>query len=453
MKHDDAELERYASRRGELIANNYVVGEVLGLGGMGVVYSAVQRSLDRVVAIKLPRQELAADPQVRRRLRTEALASSRIDHRNCVRVLDYGSHGGAPYLVMEHVAGPRLGQLLHEHGPFPIEDAIRLVRQVASALEEAHVNGIVHADVKCDNILVETLRDGTLLPRLIDWGIARFSDRVDDSDVDLVTGTPDYLAPEVITGEQPTPAADVYAVGVMLYELITGATPFAESTQVMVSKLEDDVVPIAERFPACEVPDALDDVVMTALARDPASRYADAKQLGHALDSVVTAAPPAARIPVRVRRSSPVFSTEATTATMTAVQPLELSKYKPSRVARRRAAVMAALDKGNVDTLIVAYLELARALVDEHRLDQAIHELEQAIELLAAAPSSVQVWRLLLTLAALYDGKGDRDRARAVARLARERAARDGSNLGRERAERLAARLSQPLWLRRTRLA
>src|SRR5687767_11026279 len=118
------DLESYAARRGELIASNYVLGNVLGVGGMGVVYAALQRSLDRIVAVKVPRPELSADPQVRQRMRLEALASSRVAHRNSVRVIDYGSHGGAPYLVMEHVAGPRLGQLLVDHGPLPVGESL-----------------------------------------------------------------------------------------------------------------------------------------------------------------------------------------------------------------------------------------------------------------------------------------------------------------------------------------
>jgi serine/threonine-protein kinase len=197
----ERDLQRYAARRGELVANTYLVGNVLGVGGMGVVYSAVQRNLERVVALKVARPELSSDPQVKRRLHLEALASSRITHPNNVRVFDFGDHDETPYLVMEHVAGPRLAQVLTQHGRLPISIALKLVRQVACVLEEAHAHGIVHADVKCDNIIVETKQDGSLQPRLIDWGIARLPDQLDPFDSAFVTGTPEYLAPEVVMGQ------------------------------------------------------------------------------------------------------------------------------------------------------------------------------------------------------------------------------------------------------------
>src|SRR3954469_18627332 len=278
--------DAYGARCGELIAGNYRLEHVLGVGGMGVVYSACQRSLDRNVALKLPRPELASDPDVRHRLRMEAIASSRVDHRNSVRMLDYGAHAGAPYLVMELVTGPRLGQLLHEHRPLPLDIALGLVSEINAALEEAHINGVIHADVKCDNVLVETLRDGTMRPRLIDWGIARFCDGPDEPS-EIVTGTPEYLAPEVGLGERATFAADVYAIGVMLYELISGSTPFAGSPHVMVRKLEDAVVPIALRCPGLQIPAALDELIQRCLARDPEDRFPDARTLGIELATIV----------------------------------------------------------------------------------------------------------------------------------------------------------------------
>ncbi|HEY5928207.1 MAG TPA: serine/threonine-protein kinase [Kofleriaceae bacterium] len=443
---DVPELEIYAARRGELIGGNYVLSDVLGVGGMGVVYAAVQRSLDRVVALKVPRRELSNDPHVRRRLQVEALASSRISHRNSVHVFDYGDHAGAPYIVMEHVTGPRLGQLLAEHGPLPVSFAVRVVRQVTSVLEEAHANQIVHADIKCDNILIETRRDGSLVPRVIDWGIARFGHRHDQSDAAFVTGTPEYLAPEVVVGGRPTYAADVYAVGVMLYELIVGATPFAG--QPALYKLEAGAVPLAMRQLQSKLPHGLDAIVERALATDPASRFADATMLGRALDAITL--PSDDCEPIATRGASlPVFSTEAPTAAMPLADDVLATTC--GAVARCRVALVAALQEQDPDAVVVAYLELARVLVDEHRLDDAIGELEHGIELLAEEPRSAPVWRLMLTLAALYDGIGDRDRARALAEQAHEQAGDVGSPLGCDRAERLAARLARSAWAHRER--
>lgn len=417
----ERDLERYAARRGELVANNYLLGNVLGVGGMGVVYSALQRNLERVVALKVARPELSSDPQVKRRLHLEALASSRISHPTNVRVFDFGDHDASPYLVMEHVAGPRLSQVLSQHGRLPIGVALELVRQIGCVLEEAHAHGIVHADVKCDNIIIETKQDGSLQPRLIDWGIARLPDHTDPFDSAFVTGTPEYLAPEVAMGWRPSFPADVYALGVMLYELISGATPFAGYSEVMMTKLEGRPVPLAVRCPELDIPIGLDALVLRALARDPASRFPDARALARALAAIPRPSTPS--ITLRTDGSSPVFSTEAPTASMTP---------DPAKQAFR---------DGGADKLIVAYLELSRALVDQHCLGQAIHELEAAVELLSHAGASAPVWRLLLTLAALYEGEGNRNRAREAARLAREAATNVGSSVGRERAERLASRL------------
>jgi len=434
---EPSELQRFGVRRGEIVANSYRLGDVLGVGGMGVVYAAVQRSLDRIVAVKLPRPELAGDPMVRKRLQAEARASSRVEHRNSVRVLDFGDHAGAPFVVMEHVAGPRLGQILRDNGALPVDMTFELVRPITAALEEAHVKGIVHADAKCDNVLVETARDGTPFPRLIDWGIARFSDEPSVVGETFITGTPEYLAPEVILGHPPSFAADVYALGVMLYELMTGTTPFAGSAHGLMSAIEEAVVPPTLRCPDQPIPRVLEDVVLRALARDPAARYPDAGALGRALDDAAAQCPDSSLAEL-AENGVPSFSTEATTAPM----PMLPHASCVTAAARRRLTDVAA-QVDEADSMIAAYLELARALVDERRIERAIVELEHAVRSLATLATAKQAWRVLLALAALCEGIGDRARAVTLAHLARELARRDGSRLGYTRAERAIARLER----------
>ncbi len=387
-------------RRGEVIASSYLLGDVLGVGGMGVVYSAVQRSLDRVVAVKLPRPELVDDALVRAQLRSEAFAGAAVNHRNIVHVLDFGTEDGVPFVVMEYVVGPRLSQLLNELGPMPVATALMLARQIVDGLEDVHANGIVHADVKCDNILVEVQRNSAMIPRLIDFGIARFTEAPQALDP-MVTGTPEYLAPEVICGQAPTFSADVYAVGVLLYELVTGHTPFAGGTsmQVMTRRLEEQVVPIALRCPDREIPAAFDALVMRALDKEPAARFADAHELGVALDALL---PP---------------------------RPDDAVAEPP-------------LDKPH-DRFVVRYLDRARELVEAHCLAAAITQLEEGIARLAALPEPNPVWRLQLTLAALYDGIGSRSRARLLTTAARHRAHCAGSATGCARADLLAVRLGR----------
>ena len=438
---DDREaLEKSLARRGEVIGNNYVLDEVIGIGGMGVVHVALQRSLERNVAVKIPRPELADDPRVRNMFRNEALTGSRVNHRNIVGVLDFGSERGVPYLVMEHIVGPRLGQLLLDLGPLPLLAAVSIVRQVVAGLEDAHDSGVVHADVKCDNVLLQTARDGSVTPRLIDFGVAHFVDKKLASAFrtdPVVTGTPEYVAPEVARGQRPGPAADVYAIGVMLYELVTGATPFCGETAgaVLLQKLQADPPSLAVTSPDLGISPELDALVSRMLSRDPDARPADARELARCLDATCGGSP--TPFPPIV---TSIFS-EAVTETMTPITDTVETKPPRASIADRRLAVLAAIKDGSVERIAAAYLRLACELVDLHQPTVAEAELEEAVDLVMAAESHGPVWRLLLSLAALYDYRGDHVRARLAARAARDHAAETGSVLGREHSERLCARL------------
>jgi serine/threonine-protein kinase len=301
-----------ASRRerGELIGGSYVLDHLLGSGGMGIVYAAFQRSLERVVAVKLLRPELLGSATARRRLHIEAVAGARIVHRNSVSVLDYGEDKGEPFLAMEHVAGASLVDMLEQHGALPVDVSVRLVRQVCAALEAAHASGVVHADVKSGNVLVELQRDGALVPRLIDWGIARFIDDHSEHAHDSIPGTPDYLPPEVMMGDLPTFAADTYAAGIMLYELIAGITPFTIRTRGTLQGSRDALVPLSARCPELAIPSALDALVARALTCEPSGRFRDAGALGQALDLL-----PTSQLTSTSHASTrPLFSTDATTS-------------------------------------------------------------------------------------------------------------------------------------------
>ena len=437
---DEEVLVRSCARRGQVIGNNYVLEDILGMGGMGVVHLATQRSLERTVAIKVPRPDLVNDDAVRQQFRNEAIAGSRINHRNIVSMLDFGVDDGVPYLVMEHIVGPRLSQLLDETGTLPIATAVDLVRQIVAGLEDAHGNGVVHADVKCDNVLVQTQRDGSLLPRLIDFGIARFGDNPAGMGP-LVSGTPEYVAPEVAGGQRPTPAADVYALGVMLYELVTGVPPFeGETARVIMSrKLEADATPMRVRCPELDVPRELDRLVQRMLARDPAMRPIDAHELARCLELARATSAGAAQPPVR---PSPVtFSTETTTTTMTPDVGSRTIKTPRPSPADHRLRVITEIRSGNVDRIAAAYLDLAQMLIDRHDMVAAQRELEEGVELLMTPIGRGPLWRLLLSLATLYEHHGDRIKARLAARAARDHAVETNSSVGRERSERLCARL------------
>jgi serine/threonine protein kinase len=434
----------------------YVLGELLGRGGMGAVYAARQPSLDRTVAVKLLHPELATVPGIVDRFRTEALAGSRLSHPNVARVLDFGvSAEGTPFLVMEHVAGERLGRILEREGPLTGRRACALVCQILRALDAAHMAGVVHADVKSDNVLVNTGRDGHDIAILIDFGIARLADRPspdDDAAEHILSGTPEYLAPEVIAGTSPTAASDLYATGVVLYELLTGETPFhgGSAAAIFQRHLDEEAIAPSLRCPDAAISTELDRVVLRALAKDPTMRYASAAQFATAL----TAAMPAGDRARPLDGLRPTgFSTEAPTQDWPAAPRRRFAEgthpQPTDRAEQLRSAIGASIVAGDINAIASSYLELARSLVAERHADIAVWELEQAVDVLTAGDGPATetppspLWRVLLALATIYDGIGEARRARTTARHAWRAANQAHSPTGRNRASALLQKLAQ----------
>lgn len=423
------------------IAGDYVLGDLLGSGGMGLVYAAAQPRLDRTVAVKLVRSEYVTNAYMLRRFHTEALVGSQLHHRNVVSVLELGTCAdGTPYLVMDLVRGQLLSSLLVAEGSLAPRRAAKLAAELLAGLAVLHGARIVHADIKSDNVMVEHGPDETV--KLIDFGLARFTDDPSPHSP-LLSGTPEYLAPELITGAPASPASDVYAAGVVLYELLTGEVPFSGTTvsEVLACHLDDVVVPPSLRNPDGCVPVALEAVVMRALAKDPHERFVDARQFAAAL----AAATPLHDEGAFQARSRPAFAIETPTRNMPDAQPTRPVTETPSRATP--AHLCEAIRRGDVTQIVNGYLELARRLVDDQALAAAARQLEEAVDLVTAgagphAPDAPEpLWRLLLTLAAVYDGLGDRMRARRAALDGRSHAIRCRSPVGRERAGALIERL------------
>lgn len=276
---------------GTIVAGTYLLAEPLGSGGMGTVHRAEDLLLARPVAIKFLHHVMARDPRIAARFQVEALAAARLDHPNAVAVLDHGeTDDGIPFLVMEYVRGTTLRQLLVE-GCVTTDRVIPIVRQILAALGAAHVAGVVHADVKTENVLVQMPDE---LVKLVDFGLARVglaavpgSSR-DAREEPFVAGTPEYMAPEIILGAPPTPASDLYAVGILLYELLTGATPYGggRAIDIFTRHVQDDLVPPSVRYPELDISRALDAVLARALAKDPHHRFHDAEAFASALATV-----------------------------------------------------------------------------------------------------------------------------------------------------------------------
>jgi eukaryotic-like serine/threonine-protein kinase len=262
---------------GELIQERYALEEIIGRGGMAEVWRAHDQRLERTVAIKFLAPGSTNDPEFLLRLFNEAQSVAAISHPHVTSVLDYGTTEGGPFLVMEYVPGGTLRDMTEI--PMPAERAVDLVRQVASAAGAAHDRGIVHRDIKPGNILLT--EDGSV--KLADFGIALSETATKLTATGAAIGSAQYISPEQAMGERVTPAADVYSIGVVLYELLTGNLPFdgGNATAIAISHVEDEARPPSSAIPDLEP--ALDALVMRCLAKRPEERFVDGNQLAAAL--------------------------------------------------------------------------------------------------------------------------------------------------------------------------
>jgi serine/threonine protein kinase len=277
----------------------YRVDELLGSGGMALVYRGHDAKLQRPVAIKLLADNLSGDDTFRRRFVREARTVARLTHPNVVRIYDVGEVEGRPYFVMELVEGETLANRLRRHGRLPVDEAVRIAIAVCGGLEHAHRAGLVHRDVKPHNLLLTP--DGGV--KIVDFGIARSLDATAITESGSIVGTAAYLAPEQACGVELTPATDVYALGVVLYEMVAGHTPFDVETLAQVLHAGRRVPPVSTI--AAEAPATLDDIVRKCLARDPSRRptVAELSQRLHAIAAELpTSLTPSAR-PVAKRPS------------------------------------------------------------------------------------------------------------------------------------------------------
>src|SRR5215813_4821008 len=273
---------------GRVLGDKFKLTACIGIGGSGAVYRADQIALGRTVAVKILNEELSADARMIKRFRDEAMSASRLNHPNCVSIIDYGqSPDGLLYLAMEYVKGPTLTQLLVHQNPLPIDRVVDIVMQALAGIEEAHLAGVVHADLKADNIILDQRRAGVDVVKIVDFGIARLTTTVRDPDRSI-SGTPEYMAPEVISGAPPSVASDIYAVGIILYELLAYKTPFfaASTTEILANHLRAMVPSLSARRE--HVPKELEGIVARALAKHPADRFASAADMRSALASVAT---------------------------------------------------------------------------------------------------------------------------------------------------------------------
>jgi serine/threonine-protein kinase len=295
---------------GALLNNRYQLLEQLGSGGMAEVFRARDLMLDRYVAIKILRKDFSGNEDFQIHFRQEARAAANLSHPNIVIVHDFGFENDLLFIVMEYIPGKDLKNMIRQRGRFSIDEGIPLMIQACAGIGYAHRAGLVHCDIKPHNMIVS--QDGRL--KVTDFGIARALATITPGErTDVVWGSPLYFAPEQAQGEAPSPASDVYSLGVVLYEVLSGTPPFTASTPDELARLHVSArpIPISEYIP--EIPSTLEEIVMKVLSKEPSARYRTADQLGRVLQKFgtqsdipeVPRAPEVSmRIPMRDRTST-----------------------------------------------------------------------------------------------------------------------------------------------------
>jgi serine/threonine-protein kinase len=267
------------------LSGRYETGERLGSGGMSNVYKATDRILERTVAVKILAEHLSDDDRFVARFRREALAVARLIHPNIVQVYDSGVDDGRHYIVMEYVAGRSGAQLLQRHGPVEPEIAAEVGIQACAGLDYAHRRGIIHRDVKPGNLMITggPVGSGDTVVKLTDFGIARAIEQTRITQVGSVVGTAAYLSPEQVRGDEATPGTDVYALGVVLYQFLTGRLPYEGSSLAELAVRQQNEKPLPPSTYNSEVPTPLSAAVLRALEGDTNRRYASADEFATGL--------------------------------------------------------------------------------------------------------------------------------------------------------------------------
>jgi serine/threonine-protein kinase len=306
----------------QLIADRYRIDGRLGIGGMSTVHRAVDSRLEREVAVKLLAEHLAEDETFVSRFRREALAAARLVHPNIVQVFDFGldQRSGQHFIVMELVDGPSCAQLLRDRRVLPVDETLDIIAQACRGLDHAHRNGVVHRDVKPGNLLVGA--DGVV--KLADFGIARATDQSSITQVGSVLGTAAYLAPEQARGEEAGPPADMYALAVVTYQLLSGRLPYeATSLSELALKQQREAPPPLDVVNP-QVPPALARAVHRGLSLAPATRYETAGAMAEALRGGARGIePPAPQAPDGATEATRMLEREEEATAATRMLPAE----------------------------------------------------------------------------------------------------------------------------------
>jgi eukaryotic-like serine/threonine-protein kinase len=324
------------------LSGRYECGERLGSGGMSNVYKATDRILERTVAVKILAEHLSDDERFVARFRREALAVAKLIHPNIVQVYDTGLDEGRHYIVMEYVAGRSGAQILQRQGPVDAEIAAEIGIQACAGLDYAHRRGIIHRDVKPGNLMITggPVGGGEMTVKLTDFGIARAIEQTRITQVGSVVGTAAYLAPEQVRGEEATPATDVYALGVVLYQFLTGRLPYEGSSLAELAVRQQNEKPLPPSTYNDGVPESLSAAVQRALEGNPNRRYASAEELATGLRLGLEGED--VTLPLEEGTAATRALGEETAATRHLGRDTAQTEYRPAQSPTRRPAPRAA---------------------------------------------------------------------------------------------------------------
>jgi eukaryotic-like serine/threonine-protein kinase len=284
--------------RGKIVDDRYVLGEFLGSGGMGEVFLAHDGVLERDVALKVLRSQYAGDEEFAERFRREARSAASLSHPNIVQVYDRGeTEDGTSYIAMEYVPGGTLKEQIGRRAPFGDRETAAVGAQIADALGAAHERGVIHRDIKPQNVLVTA--SGNL--KVTDFGIARAASAVTSSASGAILGTVGYISPEQALGEPVGPASDLYSLGVVLYEMLTGGLPFTADNSIAVCMKHVNEQPRPPKALNPDIPEGMNALVLMLLAKHPADRYGSAMELLTDLERVRDGLPPILALQARTQ--------------------------------------------------------------------------------------------------------------------------------------------------------
>ena len=267
----------------DLLGERYELIEKIGSGGMADIYRALDQQLQREVAVKILRDPLAKDPTFQENLIYEARAAANLSHPNIVTIFDFGRDEDLLYIVMEYLSGTDLKTLIRRRKRLSPPEAVELMKKISDGVGYAHRAGLVHCDLKPQNIMVTT--DNKV--KITDFGVSRALASIEpDEKTDIIWGSPQYFAPEQASGGAPSPASDVYSLGAILYEMLTGQPPFVAENAADLAQLHLTARPVPPRSIEPGIPEPLQQIVLKVLEKEPSARYRTANQLGRILTNI-----------------------------------------------------------------------------------------------------------------------------------------------------------------------